>query len=127
MAHTLTVRSPNEFDTEVGARVRVTRKIRGVSQEELANRVGLTFQQIQKYERGANRISASKLKAISEALGVSMSSLLGESEPAAGDRPADWSALADPEVAKLVKAYGKLTPALRKKVLRLAEAAADKR
>jgi transcriptional regulator with XRE-family HTH domain len=107
--------------------VRVTRKIRGVSQEELANRVGLTFQQIQKYERGANRISASKLKAISEALGVSMSSLLGESEPAAGDKPAEWSALADPDTAKLVKFYGRLTPAMRKRILKVVEAAADGR
>ena len=54
-------RSPNPVDLHVGGRVRMRRKILGVSQEKLAEALGLTFQQVQKYERGANRISASKL------------------------------------------------------------------
>ena len=54
-------RSPNPVDLHVGARVRMRRKLLGVSQEKLADALGLTFQQVQKYERGANRISASKL------------------------------------------------------------------
>jgi transcriptional regulator with XRE-family HTH domain len=61
-------RSPNPIDLHVGARVRMRRRIRGVSQEKLALALGLTFQQIQKYERGANRISASKLYEIATTL-----------------------------------------------------------
>ena len=54
-------RQPNPIDLHVGARIRMRRKIMGVSQERLAEDLGLTFQQVQKYERGANRVSASKL------------------------------------------------------------------
>jgi transcriptional regulator with XRE-family HTH domain len=54
-------RRPNPVDIHVGTRVRLRRKQLGVSQERLAEALGLTFQQVQKYERGANRISASKL------------------------------------------------------------------
>ena len=63
-------RLPNPVDLHVGSRIRLRRKILGVSQERLADALGLTFQQVQKYERGANRISASKLYEAAEALGV---------------------------------------------------------
>jgi transcriptional regulator with XRE-family HTH domain len=62
MDHTADLeRGPNPVDLHVGARIRMRRKLLGVSQERLADELGLTFQQVQKYERGANRISASKL------------------------------------------------------------------
>ncbi|MFT4077511.1 MAG: helix-turn-helix transcriptional regulator [Asticcacaulis sp.] len=61
---------PNPVDIHVGARVRSRRKAMGLSQEALAETLGLTFQQVQKYERGANRISASKLYEISRTLKV---------------------------------------------------------
>jgi transcriptional regulator with XRE-family HTH domain len=61
-------RHPNPIDLHVGARIRMRRKILGVSQERLAEDLGLTFQQIQKYERGANRVSASKLYEIARSL-----------------------------------------------------------
>ncbi|WP_031230837.1 helix-turn-helix domain-containing protein [Asticcacaulis sp. YBE204] len=54
-------RQPNPIDVYVGERIRMRRKFLGLSQEALANSLGLTFQQVQKYERGSNRISASKL------------------------------------------------------------------
>lgn len=60
--------SPHGIDTHVGLRVRKRRKELGMSQEALAEKLGLTFQQVQKYERGSNRISASKLHAISTTL-----------------------------------------------------------
>lgn len=63
-------RSPNPVDLHVGARIRMRRKVLGVSQERLAEELGLTFQQVQKYERGANRVSASKLYEIARALSV---------------------------------------------------------
>ncbi len=61
-------RSPNPVDVHVGQRIRMRRKALGVSQERLADELGLTFQQVQKYERGANRVSASKLYDIARAL-----------------------------------------------------------
>ena len=60
--------SPNPIDVHVGERVRRRRRALGVSQEQLADKLGLTFQQVQKYERGANRVSASKLYQIAQAL-----------------------------------------------------------
>src|SRR5690348_15322943 len=61
-------RAPNPVDLHVGARIRMRRKLLGVSQERLAEQLSLTFQQVQKYERGANRVSASKLYEIARAL-----------------------------------------------------------
>jgi transcriptional regulator with XRE-family HTH domain len=61
-------RLPNPVDLHVGARIRLRRRMQGVSQEKLADALGLTFQQVQKYERGANRVSASKLYEIAAAL-----------------------------------------------------------
>ena len=61
-------RSPNPIDIHVGLQVRLRRKALRMSQEKLADALGLTFQQVQKYERGANRISASKLYEIARAL-----------------------------------------------------------
>jgi transcriptional regulator with XRE-family HTH domain len=63
-------RSPNPIDVHVGLQVRLRRKELKISQEKLAEALGLTFQQVQKYERGANRISASKLYEIARALNV---------------------------------------------------------
>ena len=70
METTDTDRSPDPVDLYVGARIRMRRKLLGISQERLAEQLGLTFQQVQKYERGANRVSASKLHAIGIALGA---------------------------------------------------------
>ncbi len=61
-------RAPNPIDRHVGLRIRLRRKELGISQERLAESIGLTFQQIQKYERAANRVSASKLWEMSRAL-----------------------------------------------------------
>lgn len=66
-------RSPNPVDLHVGGRVRMRRKVLGVSQERLADALGLTFQQVQKYERGSNRVSASKLYEIARFLNAPVS------------------------------------------------------
>ena len=65
-------RSPNPIDMHVGERIRRRRRALGVSQDWLADQLGLTFQQVQKYERGANRVSASKLYQIAKALQASI-------------------------------------------------------
>ncbi len=61
---------PNPIDRHVGARVRMRRMLIGISQEKLGEALGLTFQQVQKYEKGTNRISASRLQQISETLNI---------------------------------------------------------
>ncbi len=65
-------KAPNPTDKHVGARVRMRRMMLSMSQEKLGDALGLTFQQVQKYEKGANRVGASRLAAIAKALGVSI-------------------------------------------------------
>lgn len=64
-------KKPNAVDVHVGALIRARRKVLGMSQMTLADAIGLTFQQVQKYEKGSNRVGASRLQQISDALGVS--------------------------------------------------------
>jgi transcriptional regulator with XRE-family HTH domain len=66
-------KAPNPIDKHVGARVRMRRMMLGMSQEKLGNSLGLTFQQVQKYEKGTNRIGASRLQQISHILQVPVS------------------------------------------------------
>ncbi|MEH0295436.1 MULTISPECIES: helix-turn-helix domain-containing protein [Agrobacterium] len=66
-------KAPNTIDVEVGARIRLKRKLIGMSQQSLAGKLGVTFQQVQKYEKGANRVGASRLSQIATALDVPMS------------------------------------------------------
>lgn len=64
---------PHPIDVFVGNKIRLTRAARGISQQQLADKLGISFQQLQKYERGINRISASRLWEVSQALGVPIS------------------------------------------------------
>jgi len=86
-------RSPNPVDRHVGLRIRLRRKELGVSQEKLAEAIGLTFQQVQKYERAANRVSASKLwemsKALSTNIGYFYEGLPDFVPPVGADAPRD--------------------------------------
>jgi transcriptional regulator with XRE-family HTH domain len=83
-------RSPNPVDRHVGLRIRLRRKELGVSQEKLADSIGLTFQQVQKYERAANRVSASKLWEVARALKTSIAYFYeGLGDPA--QQPTDGS------------------------------------
>lgn len=77
--------SPNPIDVYVGARVKMRRTLLGLSQEDLASAIGLTFQQVQKYERGLNRIGASRLFDISKVLAVSINFFFEELPETAAD------------------------------------------
>jgi transcriptional regulator with XRE-family HTH domain len=75
----------NPIDVHVGGRIRLRRNMMGISQERLGERLGITFQQVQKYEKGTNRVGASRLQAISSVLGVPISFFFEEvvaTEPA---------------------------------------------
>jgi transcriptional regulator with XRE-family HTH domain len=71
----MSTKAPNPVDKYVGSRVRMRRIMLGMSQEKLGEALGLTFQQVQKYEKGTNRVGASRLQQISEILQVSVSFL----------------------------------------------------
>jgi transcriptional regulator with XRE-family HTH domain len=71
----MTTKAPNPIDKYVGSRVRMRRIMLGMSQEKLGEALGLTFQQIQKYEKGTNRVGASRIQQISEILQVPVSFL----------------------------------------------------
>src|SRR4051794_18157478 len=73
--------TPNPIDVRVGARLRLRRNMLGLSQERLGEAIGLTFKQVQKYERGANRIGASRLHKLSQVLNVPLSFFFDDTDP----------------------------------------------
>ena len=81
-------KEPNPIDVHVGGRVRLRRLLVGMSQEKLGEKLGLTFQQIQKYEKGTNRIGASRLFEMARVLEVPVQFFYQDMEPAAGGEPA---------------------------------------
>ncbi len=125
--------SPDPVDIHVGARVRLRRTLLGMSQEKLGNALGLTFQQVQKYERGANRIGSSRLFQLSRILDVPVSFFFDEMDSDT-TRKADGMAegnkqvfevdkLSRRETLELVRAYYKITdPTVRKKIFEMVKA-----
>jgi transcriptional regulator with XRE-family HTH domain len=123
---------PNPIDRHVGLRIRLRRKELGLSQEKLAESIGLTFQQIQKYERAANRVSASKLWALARVLQISVSYFyegLGQAEDAMTALAPDPSVhdfLLTSEGIELASLFGRIRhPKLRRKILELIRAMTD--
>ena len=99
---------PNPIDVHVGNRVRMRRLFLGMNQESLAGALGLTFQQVQKYEGGANRISASRLWAVAHILKVDVDYFfVGLGSDGQTEAPAEeWQAhLQRPEAIELVRLY----------------------
>lgn len=128
-------------DLFVGKKLRLRRKLLGLSQETLANAVGVTFQQVQKYERGVNRISASRLSEFADALkvpivyffeGMSNSddytakspSRMALTEPS---QAFEVDALSQPETVELLKHFYRCSPSVRKKVTEMIKAMASDR
>jgi transcriptional regulator with XRE-family HTH domain len=119
-------RTPNPVDLHVGLRIRLRRKELGVSQEKLADAIGLTFQQIQKYERAANRVSASKLWEMARALdttigyffeGLGDAALAAPGEPQA---PPAHAFLLTPEGLELAAAFPRIRRSrVRRRILDL--------
>jgi transcriptional regulator with XRE-family HTH domain len=128
---------PSPIDVHVGSRIRLRRTLLGMSQERLGEALGLTFQQVQKYERGVNRVGASRLFDLSRVLDVPISFFFDDMPDsvtgAVGGQPARRAVgftdqpdgVADDtlnrrETLELVRAYYRITdPALRKRVFDL--------
>jgi transcriptional regulator with XRE-family HTH domain len=114
--------SPNKLDVALGLRIRQRRKALGVSQTALADAIGLTFQQIQKYERGFNRVSFSRLVDISHALDCRVVDLIGDLDDAGMPSPLfrqDTAHLRESGAPELLAAYAAAPPSLRRVVLKL--------
>jgi transcriptional regulator with XRE-family HTH domain len=112
---------PDPIDVAVGARIRVQRRHLKISQDDLAQVLGLTFQQVQKYERGTNRVSASMLVRIAAKLKTTVGTLVGEDMVADQD-VAMLTALSAPGAIELLQAYGQAGPKARKALLSVAKA-----
>src|SRR6056297_1765641 len=115
-------------DVHVGKRVRHRRWMVGMTQQQLAEKVGIKFQQIQKYETGMNRISASRLWDISEALDVPVGFFfegLGQGAEMAGSDHAPADILADKEALELVRSYYAIPENQRKRLFDLARVLSD--
>ena len=127
-------KKPNPVDTHVGSRVRLRRMLLGMSQERLGESMGLTFQQVQKYEKGVNRIGASRLFQISKILDVPVQFFfeeaphIGDGSPARGMAEPDSEAfilefLNSREGLELNRAFVKISdPKVRKSVVDLVRA-----
>jgi len=129
-------KQPHPIDVHVGNRVRLRRMVTGISQEKLGAQLGLTFQQVQKYEKGANRISASKLFEISKVLQTPVAFFFSElaGEPSgmqgmaeAGAEEFTYDFMNSPESIQLNNSFQEITdPATRRRIVDLVKALADK-
>ena len=132
---------PNPIDVHVGQRIRQRRALRGLSQEKVAEALGLTFQQVQKYERGTNRVGSSRLFDLTRILGVPISYFFEEMEAGVADKSpsrlmgvteskmqepfAEPDPLAKRETLELMRAYYRIAdPRVRKRVFELTKALA---
>lgn len=130
-------RVPDRIDRHVGGRVRMRRMLAGMSQHRLGEALGVTFQQVQKYEKGLNRIGASRLQRIAGMLDVSVSFFfkgapdvdLATGGPADSADPSDLADfLATGEGVHLTMAFTRIRSGLvRKRIIALIEALADDR
>jgi transcriptional regulator with XRE-family HTH domain len=106
MSQTVDPRQPDSTDVDVGRLVRVHRMARGISQTDLANHIGVSFQQVQKYESGANRISMGRLTRIARVLRVDVTYLLAGSRQAASARSSNKEE--DAKLAEAARMLGRI-------------------
>lgn len=128
-------REPNPVDRHVGSRVRLRRQMMEMSQEKLGEELGVTFQQVQKYERGANRIGAGRLWHLARVLEVPVS-FFYDGVSSSAQRPTDFADgdqtpvvndfLQSADGVALAQAFSKITdPKVRRRVLELVRSLAD--
>lgn len=111
-------------DAHVGKRIRHRRWMIGMTQQQLADKVGIKFQQIQKYETGMNRVSASRLWDIADALGVTISFFF-EGLEESGEATGTPDLMADKEALELVRSYYAIPEAQRRRLFDLARVLSD--
>lgn len=116
-------KNPTAVDIQIGAQVRMRRLIAGLSQVKLAEALGISYQQLQKYECGGNRISAGRLRQIAAIFGVEPGFFFAESEP---DADVAFSTVPSTESLTLLRAFLRITdPMARRRVIQLVTAMAE--
>ena len=121
---------PNPIDVEVGGRIRTRRLLLGMNQQALADALDLTFQQVQKYEHGANRVSASRLTAMAKILAVPISYFFDDLQSDGADLSVEdkrWrEQLQRPETIELIRLYyAILNPEIRRHFLEMGKSVAE--
>ena len=119
-----TVKSPTDIDLEVGKRLRALREEAGISQTALGDGSGITFQQVQKYENGVNRVSVSRLMQFCDVLGVPVSQVLDGIATARQPKADPLQALRSGYGVRLAKAWERLNPKTQGAMLKLIEESA---
>ena len=130
----LAPKAPNPVDKHVGSRVRMRRKMLDISQEKLGDALGLTFQQVQKYEKGANRIGASRMQQIAQVLQVPVEFFFEGAPDAISMNKSDISScvamndfVSSTDGLRLVAAFMKIKDTdLRRRIVRLVDGIANK-
>lgn len=121
-------RTPDPLDVMVGARIRIFRRQRGMSQGDLAGKIGVAFQQVQKYEKGIDRAGASRLSRIATVLGISIGDFFGSpgGKPACLKSP--YRPLGDRTALRVLTAFSRTSdPRIRRAIASLIESIADLR
>jgi transcriptional regulator with XRE-family HTH domain len=123
----MTIRKSGPLDEMVGAKIRLFRTNRGVSQSLLAERIGVSFQQVQNYEKGANRVGASRLSQIASVLGISVGELFEDSDNRISRLNSPLHLLAETGALRVLKAYVRTnSPRVRLSIAKLVESTADR-
>ncbi len=124
----MSVKKPDPVDIEVGQRIRIQRMATGLSQTTLADQLGVTFQQVQKYEKGVNRVGAGRLTKIAKVLGVPIGTFFGSADAGTIERSDRHTAssplklLTVPGALRLLRAYGQLNDGkMRRSIVDLVE------
>lgn len=112
-------------DAHVGKRIRHRRWMIAMTQQQLADKVGIKFQQIQKYETGMNRVSASRLWDIADALGVTIAFFFEGLNEGDAPKAAGADLMADKEALELVRSYYAIPEAQRRRLFDLARVLSD--
>ena len=130
----MSVKRPDPVDIEVGHRIRIERLARGLSQTALANELGVTFQQVQKYEKGVNRVGAGRLTKIAEVLGIEVGTFFSGKEMLEQERSNNVGAASPLKLLtvsgafRLLRAYGDIKDTnLRRALVDLIEQIAAQR
>lgn len=129
-------KKPNPIDVHVGSRIRLRRNMLGLSQEKLGENLGITFQQIQKYEKGTNRVGASRLQAISSILSVPVAFFFEDAPEQSGLQNSGFAEeneatyvvdfLHTSEGVQLTRYFTKITdPKIRRKLIELVKTLAN--
>jgi transcriptional regulator with XRE-family HTH domain len=121
-------KSTTSHDVDIGQRIRARRMAQGMSQTELGDLLGVTFQQVQKYEKGVNRVGAGRLVRVGEALDVPVSFFFGATDTGSEDTRAILGFLDSAYALRLLRAFSRVPPgAVQRAIVDLVESIAPEK